>query len=205
MKTKTESKQGIANANLNDEKIIDIRGELAFCRFDETTPHFDAIKEIYDYSFPDEERKPFSMILEGQNSGKMELFYVCHNGEPAALIFIILGEPTDVLDYLAVGENFREHKIGSHILEWLQTYRKRPFLVEIETTLHEHAAQADRRKRFYLSSAMQDCHTEIKLFGVPMELMSWPKPVHYDDYEKVMSTYFEGNLSRYLSRYDQEN
>ncbi|UNT92813.1 hypothetical protein [Allobaculum sp. Allo2] len=52
---------------------------------------------------------------------------------------------------------------------------------------------------------MNDCKTTITLFGVPMELLSWPVPVHYEFYESILADYFGNDLIRYVSKGDASN
>lgn len=175
-------------ANEHDDLIIE--------PFDPNGPYRSAIEALYHTSFPDYERKPFAMIEDGLKAGKMELYAALLNGQPIALTFIILGEPFDVLDYLAVDPKAHSKGIGSKILEWMQSVRKRPFLVEIESTLQNPSDDMIRRKAFYLRSKMIDAHEQIELFDTPMELMSWPDPVSFEQYHQIMTNYFGKELAR---------
>jgi len=188
------------NANMESQT-----NDLKILPFEEDCKYRTEIETLYQNSFPDSERKPFSMILDGKKEGKMELFYAELHEKPAALIFLIRNKKADILDYLAVDPTIRGHRIGSRILTWLQEVRKHPFIVEIESTKTPTTEEAVRRKRFYLSSSMNDCKTTITLFGVPMELLSWPVPVHYEFYESILADYFGNDLIRYVSKGDASN
>lgn len=184
------------------EQAADSKSDSRFVivPFDRNSKALPEIYEIYEQSFPDSERKPFEMILSGQENGKMELFIGLFENRPAALLFFILGEAMDVLDYLAVSEKFRDHKLGSHILSWAKERRKRPFLVEIEDPRTAEDPMAGRRKGFYLRNELQDSGERIVLFGVPMQLLSWPRMVCYDEYLTIMTAYFGADTARYVRK-----
>lgn len=169
----------------------------------EDSKELSEVQKLYNFSFPDYESKPFSMILNGLQSGKMEaysIFLKSRNNyflkEFVGLVFIVVGKKMNLLDYLAIKPEYREHHIGSTILSWLS--KKMPFFVEIESTksfnplLKQESSVEDklRRKKFYLENGMKECKQEIMLFGVPMELLASISNVGFDEYLKLMKDYF---------------
>lgn len=171
---------------------------------DQKYDHFDQVKDLYLYAFPDEERKPMEMILQNQKDGKMDLYALEYDGTFAGLAFVINTTPLIILDYLAVVSDFRSHGLGSKILDRLKTLYP-GFVVEIESTRTASPTnQALRRKQFYLREDLQDSHVDIALFGVPMELLSWPHPVSFDDYRASMDRYFGESCARWIRTIDPE-
>lgn len=173
-------------------------GSLEIRPFDRTSPELEEAHALYHQSFPKYERKPFEMILSGQQQGKMEPYSIFVNGEYAGLVFLIPGEQVDVLDYLAIAPSMQGQKIGSRVLQWLMENRSKPFLVEIESTRIGSDQTKQRRKAFYLANGMHDCKEQIRLFGVEMELLSSIRPVTFEEYFQTMNHYFGRSASLWI-------
>lgn len=157
------------------------------------------ILQLYHDSFPDAERKPFSMIEEGVENGQMEAWIAQSGKHLAALAFVILGSPLHVLDYLAVHPDMRGQNVGSQVLHWLdEQYASQPIVVEIETTKGSQDQDVHRRKAFYLRNGFYDCGCDFDLFGVRMEMLSTDRPVNFREYYSVMKEYFGKDISRYI-------
>ncbi len=153
--------------------------------------------DLYEKSFPDFERKPFSMIIEGIYSHKMKAYSIYFNHEYVGLAFLVLGDQAAILDYLAIHPDYRNRHLGSMVLSWLIHYEK-PFFVEIESTLTSiekrlpggsSKEDALRRKKFYLENGLIDCHQEIYLFKAHMELLASKPRIDFRMYWQVMSNY----------------
>lgn len=162
-------------------------------------PLMEDILRLYHDSFPDAERKPFSMIEEGVENGQMEAWIAQSGKRLAALAFVILGSPLHVLDYLAVHPDMRGQNVGSQVLHWLdEQYDSQPIVVEIETTKGSEDQDVHRRKAFYLRNGFYDCGCDFDLFGVRMEMLSTDRPVNFREYYSVMKEYFGKDISRYI-------
>lgn len=162
-------------------------------------PLMEDILRLYHDSFPDAERKPFSMIEEGVENGQMEAWIAQSGKQLAALAFVILGSPLHVLDYLAVHPDMRGQNVGSQVLHWLdEQYASQPIVVEIETTKGSEDQDVHRRKAFYLRNGFYDCGCDFDLFGVRMEMLSTDRPVNFREYYSVMKEYFGKDISRYI-------
>lgn len=162
-------------------------------------PLMEDILRLYHDSFPDAERKPFSMIEEGVAGGQMEAWIAQTDRQLAALAFVILGSPLHVLDYLAVHPDMRGQNVGSQVLHWLdEQYDSQPIVVEIETTKDSQDQDVHRRKAFYLRNGFYDCGCDFDLFGVRMEMLSTDRPVNFREYYSVMKEYFGKDMSRYI-------
>lgn len=169
---------------------------------------FEDLRPLYMKSFPDYERKPFEMIEEGLENGKMEAFRLRsaekENTKSIGLAFTILGDRVMVLDYLAVDPDQQSSGYGARILESLERQYEKPIVVEIESTFASEEEDRKRRKNFYLRNGFFDDKTRILLFGTEMELMSTDRPVSFDEYFETMSDYFKDrfpeDLSHYISR-----
>lgn len=168
-------------------------------RVDRDFPYMKELRHLYKHSFPKSERKPFGMILEGAEEGKMELFAMMHETQLAGLAFFIPGEQAVVLDYLAVDPDLRSKGIGAWLLQQAEGLYDKPVVVEIEDTKHGGEEQR-RRKDFYLRNGMIDDECQIRLFGVDMELLSSQRKISYEEYESVLKDYFGRELGLFLKR-----
>lgn len=182
--------------------IYDDGQGFVIAKFDRNAKEIQEVQDLYLEAFPQSERKPFEMILNGLETGKMETYSVFYHQEYAGLVFIIKGEQLDVLDYLAIKPKMRSHGIGARILSWLQSHREKPFVVEIESTISSDDPIHKKRKSFYLTNHMQDCHQQIQLFGVDMELLSSLHPITFEQYYATMKSYFEREIDPYILRKD---
>lgn len=185
--------------NTEEKKTERSRQPLEVRELSRNDPLYSEIRKLYHDSFPDSERKPFEMIESGVREGKMEAWTVTEQGALAGLVYVILGEPLNVLDYLAVHPRMRNQGAGAKILAWLdEHYGEKPLIVEIESTRDSEDEMAERRKNFYLRNHFHDCGCDFRLFGVRMELLSTDHPVSFREYYEVMSGYFGKDISRYI-------
>lgn len=186
--------------NPPQNKSVIEEGGLRFWPLEEKGPYYQEVQKLYHDSFPDSERKPFQMILEGTENGKMESYVIEDQSlqQLAGLAFVILGDPFNVLDYLAVTPEQRSQGTGARILTFLRKRSSRPFVVEIESTWSGDDEMANRRKQFYLRNGMQEGDFEFTLFDVPMEMLISEGIPDFDAYYQVMSRYFEFDPSRYI-------
>lgn len=145
------------------------------------------IHKLYLSSFPKNERKPFSMILKMQKSGKTDLWYIESNGKFIGMGATINGENLILLDYFAISKNCRGKGYGTEILGLLRNiYLDKGFFLEIEKTYSdaENYPERVRRKSFYLKCGMKELGTDAKLFGVDMELLGFDCSLNFDEYRE---------------------
>lgn len=163
--------------------------ELKLAMFDRNYPRLEEIEELYTASFPDEERKPFEMILTGIDQGLMKGVIAEMDSKPAALAFsIIAGDDQPViLDYLAIRPELRGKGIGSLILNRLE--KESDLIVEIESTRTKRKEALDR-KRFYLKNGLKENDLEISLFGVDMEILSTISTT-FEEYFNLQANYLK--------------
>ena len=145
-----------------------------------------AIKKIYLESFPLVERKPLALIKYKVKKGSAQI--LCLKADKQVCGLIITAQHNDIMlvDYFAIDAKFRNKGIGTEaIKEFLKVYSEqyRVFL-EIEKPDTSDVLKA-RRKAFYMRNGLSCSGTEISLFGVPMELLYFTKPVDFNEYHEL--------------------
>lgn len=81
------------------------------------------IRDLYRISFPDVERKPFSLIERKAAMGTMEILMMSEGGERMGLAITASDGELVLLDYFAVDPSKRGQGAGSEALQllWLCT------------------------------------------------------------------------------------
>ena len=144
----------------------------------ETSAQLTEIEKLYMEAFPENERKPFSLITDQKASGRVEILAAQWVGlqEDNIVGEAILAEWNGVvlLDYFAVFSEFRSRGAGTDILKALQKrYHNKRFILEIESTEvpAENYEQRQKRKQFYKRNGMQSLGYSADVFGVEMEVL----------------------------------
>ncbi|MGD0710829.1 MAG: GNAT family N-acetyltransferase [Bacteroidales bacterium] len=118
--------------------------------------HFaDAIKIYFD-SFPSNERQPLPVMKKRIEEGRSKLYVGFHRDEIVCIAFMYHFNRSDFvfLDYMAVIERFRNHKIGSSFFSFLigkVVSAKKYLLLEVENYLFgNNIEQRKKRINFYV-------------------------------------------------------
>ena len=130
------------------------------------------IRDLYRISFPDVERKPFSLI---ERKATMEILMMSEGGERMGPAITASDGELVLLDYFAVDPSKRGQGAGSEALQLLLAlYDDRQFFLEIERPVDDAPNLEERilRKQFYLKNGMLETDIKIRLFGIPMELLT---------------------------------
>ena len=133
------------------------------------------IWDLYRNSFPDAERKPFSLIERKAAMGTMDVLLMSEGGKRLGLAITAFDGNLVLLDYFAVDPSKRGQGAGSEALQLLLAlYSDRQFFLEIERPVDEAPNLEERilRKQFYLKNGMLETGIMIRLYGIPMELLA---------------------------------
>ena len=182
------------------------------------------VEDIYMEAFPENERKPFSMLMDGQKKGNVEILVAeleeDKTGEnpntpdgkhefwdrgKCAVGELILAKHADVvlLDYFAVNAAFRGRGIGALLLRKLQEYCKgKRLLLEIESTKVEAENKKQRlsRKAFYERCGLQCMDYSVEVFGVEMEVLTFGCEVGFEEYYTLYREVYGAEVGAQIRR-----
>lgn len=144
----------------------------------------DFIKRLYAAAFPAAERKPFSLIRRQVRRGLMELLVIADAEQPVGFAVTARAGEVVLIDYLAISDSCRSRGYGSAALRLLTgRYAGCALFLEVEASDNRAENQAQRiaRKAFYLRNGFVETGEQIRLFGVEMELLSYPDALRFAD------------------------
>lgn len=159
----------------------------------------DEIHALYETAFPAGEKKPFSMIVSGQETGLVEILAVEKDDRFLGLAIMAKAGDRVLLDYFAIADEARGHGIGSAALQALrEKYQGMRIIIEIESTKcvdEEELLLRTRRKKFYLRNGFTMLPYYIDLWGTEMEMLSNGMPCPYEEYLDIYTTAFGTKVS----------
>ena len=162
--------------------------ELTFCEVDRDFAELDKIRELYERSFPDDERIPFVRLLNCLN-GERIMEAVCLDGELIGMTFVFLSGDLVYLAYLCVEEDKRDHGFGSRILRRLyDAYPSKRFIIDIEETRPEDENYDEELKRraFYLRNGFESTGIYYYIYNVDYELLSYGGQVSREEWHALI-------------------
>lgn len=132
------------------------------------------IKELYQSSFPKEERMPFILMLFMSCLWNTEFLAFYDEDKLCGIIYLAVLRKQTFIMFFAVDEKLRSHGYGSSILDEVQKlYPKHKLIVSIEPCF-EHADNIEqklRRKSFYLRNGYVETGYFMKLAGQVQEIL----------------------------------
>lgn len=157
------------------------------------------IRNLYDISFPDDEKKPFELILKKCEEKSAEILAIQDdNCEFLGLAITVLYNNMVLLDYFAISPEHRGNNVGSNALKMLfNRYSGRKFVLEIENTniASDNCGERLRRKAFYIKNGMKAMPYIVNLLGVEMEIMTYNCDVTFEEYYSIYANVFSDNIS----------
>lgn len=161
------------------------------------------IEKLYLEAFPEDERKPFKVMLQKVAEGQMEMLALEKAGEFVGLAITIKHKDLVLLDYFAIENKWRGQGIGGEAIELLkQHYAEKRFLLEIEIIdeAAENNAERIRRKAFYLRHGMCEAKIYVCLFGVEMEVLTAQCEITFEEYYSVYADTFGKTLASHVKQ-----
>lgn len=154
------------------------------------------VKNVYEKSFPESEKKPFDMILDMFLKGLIDIYVIKEKDKRLGIAIIDIYEDVVLLDYFAIDDIYRNKGYGSLVLRLLQEkYKDVMFILEIESpdVPCHNLKERQRRKQFYLDNGMKSMGYLVSL-GVPMEVFYYQKPVCFEKYKKLYWVLFHRDI-----------
>lgn len=155
--------------------------------------NMDSVKSLYERAFPDNERKPFGLILENRGRGLTDILALedeALGGDLKGIVITINHKDMVLVDYFAVEDTCRGQGIGGKAIELIrEKYAKKRVFLEIELPGegYENNAQRVRRKAFYLKNGLKESGIQVRVYGTDMELLTFGAPVSFEEYREVFA------------------
>ena len=132
------------------------------------------IRKLYNTSFPDDERIPFSHLLRTVGSERiMHAYY--DNSVLTGLTVVFLMDDIVYLSYICISEEMRNRGYGTEILQAVKNeYPGCRMVVDIEELKRESSNYEERlrRREFYLRNGFVSCSVFYHFYYVDYELLS---------------------------------
>ncbi len=150
---------------------------------DENHKDIAIISSLYEDAFPDDEKAPFSSLLERAKNNNVD-FIGYYNDEFIGFTYLIHDDNLHYIFYFAILEKYRNQGYGTKILNLLkEQYKDETIFFEIET-LDKNADNYNERKRrkdFYLRNGFKESgygyyfyvDYEVMIYGNHIEPKRW--------------------------------
>lgn len=165
------------------------------------------IRQLYETSFPQAEKKPFSLIVNTAKANKGSMYSIFNDRECVGLLFTMENESHILIDYLAIDPRRQGEHIGSEILAQFFQATKKPIVLEIEALDRAETKQEyemrKKREAFYLRSGMHPMNYKVNLFGVEMEILACKDNISYAQYVKILRDCIDGGINKYVKKVDE--
>ncbi|MCD7745711.1 MAG: GNAT family N-acetyltransferase [Lachnospiraceae bacterium] len=103
------------------------------------------ILDLYQNAFPEEERKPFSLIERKAVMGEMEILLITEEKKRIGFAIMAYGDRIVLMDYFAISQKWRGQGYGSAALERIQgLYSDRQLFLEVEKPVGVNGMRNDR-------------------------------------------------------------
>lgn len=162
-------------------------------REDLNSYEIERVRELYEASFPENEKMPFAIILQKRENGVMRLFSVEREGRFIGFCNITLCEDALALNYFAILPEEQNKGYGSEVISLLlERYPKRSIVIDIEDDEVEAENSEQRRKRraFYERLGFCVMPFRVTIFGVPSLIMSSGRRYSFFEYKNIFSQVF---------------
>ena len=149
--------------------------------------NIELLKELYKKAFPENERKPFDLVLENEKKGITDILAI-EDDVFKGLVITIKKNDLVLVDYFAVDESMRGQGTGAEALKLIREKYKgcRVFLeIELPGEQYDNNEQRTRRKAFYLRNGLKASGIHTKVYETDMELLIFDKPVSFEEYKDI--------------------
>jgi GNAT superfamily N-acetyltransferase len=153
------------------------------------------IKEIYDISFPEDERRDFYQFYLQNENQNPEFYYALDDN-------ILIGFYTqwtftcfNYIEHLAINEIYRGRGYGKELIEKIESVSDRLIVLEVELP---ETIFSGKRIEFYLKAGFNLCEFPYiqPPYGpgkksVPMNLMTFPTKINFSEFIIIKKTLYQ--------------
>lgn len=156
---------------------------------------FDSVYHIMEQSFPNDERRRYQEQLQLLENPYYSV-YIQENGtEIQGFVAVWHFDSFIFLEHFAVNPKFRNHGLGSHILDWMRTTFHTPICLEAEppeTELARRRIGFYERNGFYLNDYP---YTQPAISAgkkeIPLMIMTSDTVVDADTFQQIKDTLYK--------------
>ncbi|HIR53753.1 MAG TPA: GNAT family N-acetyltransferase [Candidatus Onthovicinus excrementipullorum] len=165
----------------------------------------DRVRALYLSAFPREERAPFRLLLMRSRAEYIDFFAFYDSGRFCGIAYLISGERTSALMYLAVEQSARSQGYGAEMLAWIRAYcGARTVALDIEQVIPtaDNYEQRKRRRDFYLRNGFRASGCGHTLRNVRYEILASSVDFSPEEYARLMRRFSCGMVRMDIHRYD---
>ena len=175
---------------------------MKFRRVERGCAELNKIRELYERSFPEDERIPFVRLLSFLDDERI-MEAVCLNKELIGMTYIFLDADLVYLAYLCVKEDRQDQGLGTRILKHLyELYPGKRFIIDIEETRKEDENYEEERTRrsFYLRNGFESTGIFYNFFNVDYELLSYGGSLSQKEWQGLLVKHWGVRAKRAVYR-----
>ncbi len=179
-------------ANSKDIKSGSENPELHFRQITETDPRLDEVRELYEASFPPNERQPFGELFSGFY-GEMETLAAFEKDRLVGIVMLLSHEEITHILYFAVEPGLRSRGYGSRMLKLIRDrYPVQKIIADIERPGENipNESQRENRIAFYLNNGYRFTEIEYRWEGEDYSIMSHGGDVTWDAFRRFWQYYY---------------
>ena len=144
----------------------------------------EVVREVYDYSFPDDERMPYDRLLNMVDD--THVMYSWYDEDKLiGMTFTFVYDSLAYLSYICIRREEQDHGYGSKILKALEEVYPR-IVVDIEKIKTEEDEEQIRRKQFYLRNSFHETGVFYFIYNVDYELLSTGESVTGEEWNALI-------------------
>ena len=151
--------------------------------------HLKEIEELYEVSFPDDEKAPFEYLMNWAKEDKAMMYSVTLKEELIGLGYVVTYKDLAFLFYLAVKKDYQNKGYGTSILSFIKKkYEDKRIILNIEVLdeSSENYEQRLKRKAFYEKNEFFDLGYKVKEYVNYYEMFSYQgKKVSKEEYKEL--------------------
>ena len=148
----------------------------------------EAVREFYNYSFPDDERMPYDSLLNMEDEN--HVMYAWYDEDKLiGMTFTFAYGSLAYLSYICIRREEQDYGYGSKILTALENVYPR-IVVDIEKIKTEQDDKQIRRKQFYLKNQFHETGVFYFIYNVDYELLSTGKSVTGKEWNDLIHAFW---------------